>query len=175
MIQSLHCDGVGEGTTSSLKYFLLPPSLPSLPNGGQTHVSRGLGHVVCILTVILRFAKGQSIKVLLLKRERSGNKLSAEGHFYKRSFSIRYEYLRLIEINRSSASALPGSVLPLGELDFFPPLDQQTVFWFVSSVKRSKRPQWSNSAFKTDCFTRMQNWNGLPFSWEARGRPDAVG
>lgn len=175
MIQSLHCDGIGEGATSSFKYFLLPPSLPSLPNGDQTHVSRGLGRFVCKLTVILRSAKRQSIKVLPLKRERSGNKLSAEGHFYKGSFSIHYDYLRLIEISCSSASALPSSVLPLGELDIFPPLNQQIVFWFVSSVKRSKRPQWSNSAFKTNCFTRMQNWDGLPFSWEARGRPDDVG
>ena len=70
------------GATSSLKYFRLLPSLPSLPNGDQTCVSRGLGHFVCILTVILRFAaKRQSIKVLPLKRERSGNELSAEGHF----------------------------------------------------------------------------------------------
>lgn len=77
----------GGGDCISLKYFLLLLSPPFLLNGNQTHVSRGLSHFVCILTVILRFAaKRQSIKVLPLKRERSGNKLSAEGHFGKSSF-----------------------------------------------------------------------------------------
>lgn len=123
------CTGGGEGTTSSLKYFLPPPSLPSLPDGDQTHVSRRLGHFVCILTVILRFAtKRQSIKILPLKRERSGNKLSAEGHFGRDLLSIRSSYLRLIEINCSSASTLPSSVLPLGRLDFFPHLGQHIGF-----------------------------------------------
>lgn len=71
----------------------LPPSLPFLQNGDQTRVPRGLGHFVCILTDILRFAaKRQSIKVLPLKRKRDGDKLSAEGRLERDLLSTRYHY-----------------------------------------------------------------------------------
>lgn len=104
----------GGGAHTFTCVWLLSLPLPFPLSGDETHVSRGLGHFVCILTLILRFAaKRQSIKVLPLKKERSGNKLSAEGHLGKKSFEhlLITIYLRLIEINCSKASTRPRSVL----------------------------------------------------------------
>lgn len=136
----------------------LPPSLPFLQNGDQTRVPRGLGHFVCILTDILRFAaKRQSIKVLPLKRKRDGDKLSAEGRLEKRSFEhplslLKTNWNQLFQcLNATQLSFAPGKAL------FLPmrTLHQQIGFSLVSWPDRPKRPQWGLSAFKTDCF----HWN----------------
>lgn len=112
---------MGEGALGLRVSSSLLLSLSFLPSGDQTYVSRGLGHFVCILTVILRFAaKRQCIKVLPLKREGVTINDQLKDVLGSGLSSIHYHYLRLIEINCFSTSALPSTVLPLGRLYFSP-------------------------------------------------------